>query len=281
MASLVDVTGPAHQAVRANAPWVAFLARLGFASKGAVYLLIGWLAAQSAFGDGGRIVDSRGAMRSVLAQPFGQILLGAISIGLVGYALWYLVMALFDPERRAGESAKGLAKRIGYAGVAFLHAGLAIEAVRLITGARGSGVGAPEHWTAKVLSQPFGPWLVAAIGVCILAFGLFQLYKAYRAKLEQQLDLSPLPGSARSLARGLARFGLAARGIVFSVIGGLVVRAGLTYNPKDAKGIDGALVTLARQPYGPYLLGAVALGVCAYGLYQLLCARYRRIEPAA
>ena len=35
--------------------------------------------------------------------------------------------------------------------------------------------------------------------------------------------------------------------------------------------------TLADQPYGPYLLGAIALGLVCYGAYVLLETVYRKV----
>ena len=48
-------------------------------------------------------------------------------------------------------------------------------------------------------------------------------------------------------------------------------------NPREARGIGGALHALARQPAGRWLFGAVAVGLAAYGLFVLLLARYRRM----
>ncbi len=50
--------------------------------------------------------------------------------------------------------------------------------------------------------------------------------------------------------------------------------------PDKALGLGGALRTLARQPFGPYLLGAVAVGLVAYGAFMFVMARYRKIKPA-
>ncbi|MFL6257903.1 MAG: DUF1206 domain-containing protein, partial [Pyrinomonadaceae bacterium] len=46
---------------------------------------------------------------------------------------------------------------------------------------------------------------------------------------------------------------------------------------EEARGLSGALRALEQRPYGPYVLGAVALGLVAYGLYMFVEARYRRM----
>jgi hypothetical protein len=76
------------------------------------------------------------------------------------------------------------------------------------------------------------------------------------------------------------RLGYAARGAVFGVIGVFLIQAALQTDPDAARGLGGALGTLARQPFGPYILGTVAVGLAAYGVFMFVTARYRRIEPA-
>jgi hypothetical protein len=65
------------------------LARCGYAAKGVVYLLIGGIAAKVTIGAGGAVPDHKGALQSMLEQPFGlgPILLGVVTIGLFGFAL--------------------------------------------------------------------------------------------------------------------------------------------------------------------------------------------------
>ncbi|MCP3141459.1 DUF1206 domain-containing protein [Pyxidicoccus sp. QH1ED-7-1] len=55
------------------------------------------------------------------------------------------------------------------------------------------------------------------------------------------------------------------------------MQAAIQADPGEAGGLGEALTALAEQPFGPWLLGAVALGLVAYAVYQLLEARYRRI----
>ena len=51
------------------------LARMGYGARGVVYLMIGGLALLTAFGEGGKTTDSRGAITEIMQQPFGEILL--------------------------------------------------------------------------------------------------------------------------------------------------------------------------------------------------------------
>jgi hypothetical protein len=270
-----------EDAAREAAPWTERLARLGYAAKGVVYIVVGILAARAAFGSGGSVDGSEGAIAAIVRQPFGRFLVGAIAIGLFGYALWRFVQAGLDPEGK-GSDAKGIARRIGYAISGVIHVGLGTEAARSALRGGGSGGGgeSADHWTAMLMRQPFGAWLAAGVGLAIAAYGAYELYKAYTEQLGKRLDLGRMGETARVWAVRASRFGLAARGVVFGIIGGLLVRAALQHDPADAVGLGGALRTLQQQSYGPWLLGAVALGLVGYGIYELVKSRYRRVTAA-
>lgn len=255
------------------APWIERLARLGFAAKGAVYVLVGGLAAAAAVGAGGRTTGSGGALRALSDSTVGQVVLGAIAVGLVGYVLWRAVSAILNPEN------DGAAARAYYALTAIIYGGLAVEAGRLALGAGGGSSGSEaRHWTAELMSQPFGQWLVVAAGAVIAAFGLGQIFKAYTVDLDERLDFGALSREASRWTVRFGRFGLAARGVVFAMIGAFVVVAGVQAQPGEARGVGGALDALRSQPYGPWLLGVVALGLVAYGVYNFVRARYRRLK---
>jgi hypothetical protein len=261
----------------ARSPWIERLARCGYAAKGVVYIVAGGLAVLAALGSGGEVTDARGAMRSIARQPFGGVLLGVVAFGLVAYVLWRWVQSITDADRK-GKSLKGVALRAGYFGSGMVYAGLSFSAARILLGAYRDGEpSAAQSWTARVMSLPFGAWLVSLAGLSVIGFGVYQLYKAYSAKFRKRLKLSDMSESARRWATLGGRVGYAARGVIFIVVGFLLMRAARTYNPAHARGLDGALQLLARTPFGHYLLFAVAAGLAAYGVYTLVEARYRRI----
>ncbi|NJR25037.1 MAG: DUF1206 domain-containing protein [Richelia sp. CSU_2_1] len=259
-------------------PWFDRLARLGYAAKGLVYFLVGFLAAQAAFGTGGRTTDSRGALTTIVTQPFGKFLLFVVTIGIIGYVLLRISQTILDPEH-AGEKmdAKGISRRLGYAFSALAYSGLALTAIKLIIGAGGSSGNATEDWTARFLAQPFGQWLVGLAGVIVIGIGFSYLYEAYKAKFRRHLKLSQMSQAEQTWAVRLGRFGIAARGIVFAIIGIFLIQAAKQSDASQAKGFGEALAILAQQPFGPWLLGIVALGLIAYGIYSLVEARYRQI----
>ncbi|HEV7301835.1 MAG TPA: DUF1206 domain-containing protein [Tepidisphaeraceae bacterium] len=259
-------------------PFLAKLARIGYAAKGTLYVVVGLLAAASALGVGGRATGSRGALQTLIEQPFGKFLLGVVAVGLIGYSIFQFVRAVEDPEQE-GNDRKAMLKRAGFFISGVIHASLFLAAARMLVG-RSSGGGedsGAQSWTATIMEYPLGRWLIAAIGVGIIVYGIAQFVRAWKAKLSDQMVLDDLSNGTRDIVRKVSRFGLAARGVVFSIIGSLLIVAAWQYDASEAKGLGGALATLERQPFGPWLLGLVALGLIAYGAYQFVLSRYRRI----
>ena len=134
-----------------------------------------------------------------------------------------------------------------------------------------------EDWTIYFLNQPFGRWLVILGGLTAIGIGVSYLYEAYKGKFRRYFKLYQMTQTEQIWAVRLGRFGIAARGIVFIIIGIFIVLAAIRLDGTQARGLGGALATLEQQPFGPWILGIVALGLIAYGIYSLIESRYRRI----
>lgn len=257
------------------------LARFGYVAKGFVYGAIAILALLTAFSiSGGKTTGTSGALQTISEQPFGQILLILIAIGLVGYVIWRLIQAISDPEGK-GTDAKGIFSRLGYAMSGITYAAVAFNAALLAFGnggGSGGGSSSKQDWTATVMQQPFGRWLVGLAGAIIIGLGLYRIYRAYKIKFRKNLNMSELNSQQENWLVNISRFGIAARGVVFIMLGFFVMQAAHQYNPQKVKGLDGALYTLTQQPFGKILLTLMALGLLAYAVYLMLQARYRRIE---
>ena len=272
----------AQQAAHNAAPWIEKLARVGFVAKALLYMTVGALATTAALGLGrttgiqGRTVGSRGAMGALLQAPFGKALLYTIAVGLFGYAAWRTIEAIMNPERKHGW--KGVASRIRSAGVALIHFGLAYSAVRIALGHVGAAQDGKQsqHWTAKALATPGGEAALYAVAIAVVGYGLYQLSCAWRAKLNKQLSLGAMSYRARKWVIGISRFGIAARGVVFIATGGLVAKAVRDHNPSEAAGPVRSLRELFS--FGTIPFAIIAIGLIAYGIYQLINAKYRRIQ---
>lgn len=250
---------------------MAALARFGLAVRGFVYVVIGWLAVQIALGHRGQEANQRGALAAVAKHPGGKGLLWILGFGFAAYALWRLSEAAFGTAtegRKAGPRLKSLVRGVVYAA-------FAVTTFRFIAGtSKQSQSQQQETTTAKLMKHASGRWLVGLVGVVVVVVGLGMIVEGLRRKFEKQLRMDELHGATRTVVVRLGMVGTIARGIVFAVTGALVVEAAVNYDPAKSTGLDGALRTLADRPYGPWLLGVLAVGLIAFGVYGLAAARY-------
>lgn len=264
----------------AGSETVVRLGRAGLVAKGVLYLTIAVLALQVAIGGGaqGETVGQQGALRNLAGQPFGTVLLALLALGLAGYALWRLSQAWLDSSGESG--AKALAVRAGFFARGVFYGALCVLTVRLLLGSGQAqqGGGGEQEATARLLGLPFGQALVVLAGLVVIGIGLYQGYEGLTKRFKENLQTARMSAGENRWATRLGVLGLCARGVVFTLIGVFLVRAALTFDPQQAVGLDGALAALATTAAGPWLLGVVAAGLLAYGVYCFALARYGRIR---
>ena len=250
-----------------------WLARAGFVARGLIYGIIGVLAVKLAVGAGGKTTNQQGALRTIAEQPFGKVLLILVAIGLGGYALWRLIRALLG---HGPEDSDSTFDRVAAFGSGIVYAGLCAVAVEILLGGGGKS-GSAQKTTAGVFGWPAGTWLVGIAGAVLIGIGLYQGYRGLSKDFLEDSKTEQMSARVRSWIEWIGTFGHLARMVVFGLVGVFLIKAAVDFNPSTAVGLDGALAKLAHQSYGPFLLGLVAAGLVAFGLYSLSDARYRRI----
>lgn len=269
------MTAPPPHPKRRLKQGLALTARVGYVAKGVVYLLVGGLAALAAAGLGGGHAGTKAAINQLVHRPFGDTMLGLLGVGLFAYALWRLLQALLDTED-AGRGPKGLVTRLGFTISGLIHASLGVYCLDLLfNAAMSSGEAETQDRTALLMSHQGGVILVFAVGLVFLGIGLRQLWRALARTYLGNWHHRQMTDGQRRLFEGITRWGLSARGVVFLIIGLFLCIAAWRTDPSQAQGLGGALTVLAAQPFGPWLLGAVALGLFSYGLYCLINAAFR------
>jgi hypothetical protein len=258
--------------------WIENLARFGYTAKGAVYIVLGFLAFLAAFNWGGEVTSSEGALTTVARQPFGRVALFLVALGLLGYVAWQFVQVIYDPEHNdSGLSALG--NRLPYAASGLAYGGLALFAFKTAFNQPTSSGDSSGQQTATLLAQPFGQWLVGAVGVGFVAHGCYYLYRAYSTKFRRHLKLHEMSAKEEAWSTRIGRFGLTARGVVSMIVGYFFIQAALAADPSRSEDTEGAMQAIQQQPHGALLMGVVALGLMAYGIHMGVQARYRRISP--
>ena len=251
-----------------------WFSRAGFVARGLIYGIIGILAVKLALGDGGKTTNQKGALETVAHQPFGKFLLILVAVGLAGYSLWRFVRAALG---HGPEGSDNTIERVAGAASGIVYAGICAIAVEILVGAGTSSAGNAKKTTGGVLGWPAGQWLVGIAGVVLVGVGLYQGYLGLARKFLDEEKTEQMSSAVRRWITWIGVFGLLARMIVFGLVGVFLVKAAVDYTPTKAVGLDGALAKLAHHGYGPALLGIVAAGLIAFGVFSICDARYRKI----
>ncbi|MDI1327950.1 MAG: DUF1206 domain-containing protein [Brevundimonas sp.] len=253
-------------------------ARVGYGARGFVYLSAGLLILLAAADLVGDAVGVKGAIAWVALRPFGRLWLLLLGLGLTAFVTWRLLQAVFDADHE-GTSRHGLMTRMGQGFSAMTYGILAFSAFGLLmdkpTDTKSADITKSREQAEAVLSLPFGNWLLAGAGLCILGIGLANISRAWREDFTEYLACSPRMG--RRVAP-LARAGYVARGLAYVPLAILVMLAGLRAKASDVTTFGLALDAVERQPAGPWILAVTALGFVAFGAFSFIEARFRRIR---
>lgn len=260
--------------------WIAYYARLGYGAKGVIYASSGALALLEAFDFAqGKTVGSTGALEEIALRPFGKIILIVISVSLMGYVVWRIIQAVFDPEH-SGKEASDILRRLSYACSGAVYAGVAYSAIEILDGVGSeSSTQSLESRALWVMTQPLGRWLVAAGGLMFCGIGCYYFYRSIRAEFRKRFKLHHMSDVAKTWATIVGRVGIAARGVVYLVIGMFAVRAAWEFDPKMIMTTEAALSVFDENPTDEFILATLGIGFIAYGIHMFFQARYRSIDP--
>jgi hypothetical protein len=198
-----------------------------------------------------------------------------VAVGLVALALWQVSVAIWGYRNLDG--AKRIRKQVTSGAKAFVYAALAVSAALFALGAGSSSSQSQEQATTGVLAWPGGRVLVVVAGLAIIGVGIAGIIKGIKEAFTEEINTSSMSPTTRKGVLRLGQVGYIAKGVALSVVGGLLTYATLTFDRQTAQGLDGALQTILAQPFGRFLLTAVALGFAAFGLFAILQSRYRRM----
>jgi len=253
-----------------------FLARAGLAARGIMYVIIGWIAVEVAFGRSCQQADRTGALHSISSTPVGGVLLWLLVIGFFGMALWRLSEALYGSP---GTSGRKTSQRLAALARAIIYGVIAYGILKYALGAGGPASSDTQSvdLTATLLKHPGGQVLVVVIGLALIGGGLYLAYQAWRREFRRDLELGQMRARTRRVVEWLGRYGGIARGIVFVTAGIFLVVAAVDAKPQQAKGIDSSLRALAATPLGPWLLVLVAIGLIMFGLFSCSEAKWIRL----
>ena len=214
-------------------------------------------------------------MAELAKQPFGEVLVWAVAVGLYLLVVWRLLEAAFG--HRDEEGADRVRKRLISAGKAVIYGALAGHrdqgGDRLDGGSSGSG--STDTMTAKVMDLPAGQWIVAAVGLAIIGYAVNLAWRGWTEKFAEHLDTEGKLGYSGAAYLLLGKVGHIAKGIALGHrrralrVRRRHPRAGQVRWPRR-----GAARSCCSSPSGPYLLIAIGVGIACYGLFCFARARH-------
>ncbi|MFC4295244.1 DUF1206 domain-containing protein [Novosphingobium tardum] len=247
-----------------------WLAKFGFAARGVLYILLGWIALNTR----SRTDEGQGAVFDTLHDmPAGSLILGATLVGLVAYGIYRLACGVFDIDHKGSEP-KGLGGRALQVGSGFTHLFLAFTGWKYLQGAKpanNAGDRTSEQAAQTVLSMPMGSWVLILVGIVFFGAAAEQLRKAWRKS-----HMKGCSAEAPPFVCTIGQIGLASRAVVFAIVGWSFLRAAWTEDHHAARGLGSALAAL-RGHDTAYVLAAA--GMILFGVFSLLLARYRIVPP--
>ena len=273
----MSVTANAQQAARraSNNTGIELLTRAGLAGYGVLHLAIAWIALSIATGHPAAEGDQSGAFKVLAAQPLGKALVWALAVGLVAMAIWQLLEAFVGHQEETGK--RRIGERVVSGARAIIYAALAWTAFKVVTGSPASNAHQQQNATAGLLGKPGGQWLVGTAGVVVVVIGLVIAWYGLTKGFERRLRTAQMSATVRQAAVRTGQTGYAAKGVAYAIVGVLLVIAAASSAPTRSTGLDGALRTLAAQPFGVILLLVVAAGFALFGVYCFFQARYRKV----
>ncbi len=255
--------------------WLDYAIRAGLVAYGVVHLLVGWLALQLAFGDSEGKASNKGAMQQLAQQPFGEVLVWAIAVGMFLLVLWRgLEVAVGHQDKDEG-SDRWKARAVS-AMKAAIYAAVGISALNVVMGAQSSKGG--STWTKTVMEWPAGQWIVAAVGLAVIGYGANHVRKGLTDDYAKHLDAEGKSGQTGKAYLMFGKVGYIGKGIAIAIVGGLILYGGLTHDPKKSGSLDQALHKLLTYPFGQIMLVVVAAGIFCYGLFCF--ARAKHLSPS-
>jgi hypothetical protein len=253
------------------------LGRAGLAARGVIYIIVGVLAVQIAFGKGGKEADRQGALQTVARTPGGTVLLWLLAVGLAGMAIWRFSEAIWGQSVPEGDKAT---KRLSSLARGVFYTVVCASTVAFTVGAGGPGSSdkKSKDWTGKAMHDlPAGRWLVLIAGLGLVAIGVGIAVAALRTKFEKNLRTHEMSPGVRRAVTTVGVIGKSTRALVYAAAGGFIAYAAITFDADKAKGVDGTLRQFSHTGAGPWLLVLVAFGLIVFGVYSFCEARWRRV----
>lgn len=259
--------------------WIISYARFGYGAKGVIYGGTGLIALLEAFDltDIG-VAGSTGVLETIAVQPLGGTLVVVVALGLMGYVLWRFIQAIWDPEH-SGSGFVDIVRRVGYGCSGLVYASIAYSVVEILTDQPSLDERSLEEWTYEIMIRPTGRLLVGAVGLVFFVTGCYYFYRAIKADFRKRFKRHQMSDAEKTWASIVGRVGIAARGVIYALVGSYAVGAAWQFEPGMVKTTEEALAIFDGNPTDEWILAILGVGFVAYAVHMGFQAVYRSIEP--
>lgn len=233
---------------------------VGLIAYGLIHLAVGWIALQLAWrGGSGTEADQRGALEQLAQAPLGPLWLWIAAIGLFALVLWRFGLAAWGFAWKRGF--QRTRKRWGSVFQGIVYGVLGASAINVVLGS-GSSSNSQRSLSGQLMQHTYGRVLLGVIAAVIVGIGVHLWIRGITGWFADELRDG---GTGWVIVAG--RIGYIAKGVAYAIVGFIVGWAALRHHAQQAGGLDSALRAVKQQPYGPYLLTALAIGFASFGVY--------------
>lgn len=246
---------------------------IGFISKGIIYLVIGALSLLASLQLGGKSSGTNQALTFLKKQPFGQIMLLLLGIGLLCYSFWMFLQSIKDPEN-TGSGRKAKLRRFSLFTTGLVYTVVAIMAFyHLFTS---SYKGDSQTKYLSFLDPMLISYIFIGIGIILFIQAIILIVGAFKGGLLDQFNLEG--HKYHHIIKTIGRFGFYARAFVVLIISYFFLRAGIYSGSNDIKGMQDAFVFMDQSTLGRILMALTAIGFISYGSFYIFLTRFRTFE---
>lgn len=278
VAEFVEAMGDATEEVVRH-KWVRRLSRLGFYSKGFLFIIIGAIALMVVAGvHGAKMVDQRGALAALAQEPYGRVFLIVFVVGAAAHGVWNIFRAVVDIDN-LGRHWFSITKRVIAAMIGVFYFGLGVSAAEIIVAAKVdlTASQAEETFVSVLLMIPvFGALWAVIIGTGLIVGGLSEAYNGVSGGFRATYRRPRIDGASDGVITVLAVMSFSVRAVLLIVMGFFFIKAPFDSKPGPI-GLDAALLALLGTTFGRITVAVAGFGLIAHGVLAFFEARYRRL----
>jgi hypothetical protein len=263
------------------------LARIGLASRGAVFVVLGYLVVRIAFGALGSASSKHsasgpGVAQAIAAQPGGRVILVVLGVGLALFALFSALDAILHHDDEDDAKKRWANRAVAAIGV-LVYGVFAVYCIyAAVSGSTSSGSAQQSdnqqtQWSAKVLNWPGGSIWLGLLALVLFGIAIFHVVEAIRRTFLDRLERGRMSARAWKYTVVTGTIGYLGRAALFASVGWFVMSAAIEDDPQHGQGFDGAARRLADNGVGGVFMVVVAAALICFGLYLFAEARYRKV----